>query len=380
MATLRMRRLVDRWSLSVFTLFLIIKFLQFLKRLGIKPKENGWRKVTRAYLRTEHSKFVLACFGLNFRKDAVSQGGDLENKKAQIIQKLADFFRSQPQLHWKIQWARFSAKAAKKDLIDIVLADFNEEGSLKSIVVYLDPDAGSADFDALDANLKEGLTQGIIRIYNRTKELDDKVRPLILKKELGRWLLAEMTRPSKTALKQARCYAQRVLSADFIRFEEVPVERGPADPRRFASPDFIKHKHPGFGLLNIVCRLNGDDNCVDLWFQCNHVPIDGLPMQEVLDELKKRWGGGSTFKFPPASRTETDGPQLCSSVYGDKGVYNLSRIINCRPLIGIDKELCRQYAGQQRRAVTVLRLFGGTGSWPVRAQPGKAVAPGGSHS
>lgn len=352
-----MRRLADRWSLSVFILFLIIKFLQALKRLGIRPRENGWRKVTRAYLRTEHSKFVLACMGLDFRAGAAAEEDGSGDKKARIIGKLAEFFRSQPQLHWKIQWGRFSARMVKKDFIDIVLADFDEYGSLKSIVVYLDHSAGNAGLEALDARLKEDLIHGIIKIYNQTRELPDKKRPVILSKELREWLLAKMAWPSNAALKQARCYADRVLSADFIRFEEAPAERTQPDFKRFTSPDFIKQKHPGFGLLNIVCRLNAGDSCADLWFQCNHVPIDGLPIQEALDELKKKWAGGGVLKFPPASQTVIDESQLCSSVRGEKGVYNLSRIINFRPLIGMDKELCKQCAGQQRRAITVLRLF-----------------------
>mgnify|MGYP001616986575 FL=1 len=121
---LRMRRLINRWSFAVFVLFLVIKFLQFLKIFGIKGKEDGWRRATRAFLRTEHSKFILGCFDLNF----------LNNDKTNIINKLAVFFRQQTAIHWEIQYSRFSAKRVKKDFIDIMYAEFNADGSLALII------------------------------------------------------------------------------------------------------------------------------------------------------------------------------------------------------------------------------------------------------
>ena len=63
---LRMTRLVDRWSFGTIFLLGFIKVLQLLKKLGMRAEENGWRKATGIFLRSEYSKFVLSCFRLNY--------------------------------------------------------------------------------------------------------------------------------------------------------------------------------------------------------------------------------------------------------------------------------------------------------------------------
>ena len=65
----KMSSLVDKWSLTIFIMFVFVKILQMLKSLGFKAKESGWRKTMGTYLRTEHSKFGLAVFGLDFLSD-----------------------------------------------------------------------------------------------------------------------------------------------------------------------------------------------------------------------------------------------------------------------------------------------------------------------
>lgn len=336
-----MRRLINRWNFAVFVLFLIIKFLQFLKIFGIKGGENGWRRATRAFLRAEHSKFILACFGLNF----------LNNNKTNIINKLVASLQQQPATHWQIQYSRFSAKRVKKDFTDIVHAEFSADGSMESIVPYLDK---PADFNILEEGIKVEVIQKIINIYNETKNLPDKKRPWILTKYLQRWLF-HRTGYRKEIEIQAESYLNRILTANFIRFEEIPTE-DEFNSKRFEIPDFAKYKHLGAGLLNIVGRLNNKLGA-DLWFQCHHIAIDGMPMQDVLQGLKNKWGVDSRIKLPPRLYKDNPKPVLFSTEKDEKGIYSISRLVNFFPLLRIEKALNRKYILEGRRGVTLLRLF-----------------------
>ncbi len=60
-----MRSIIDRWNSSSAVLLGIINILRLARRLGITSGEDGWRRTTRAYFRTEHSKWTLAIMGLS---------------------------------------------------------------------------------------------------------------------------------------------------------------------------------------------------------------------------------------------------------------------------------------------------------------------------
>ncbi|MDP2943752.1 MAG: hypothetical protein Q8N49_00540 [Candidatus Omnitrophota bacterium] len=338
---LKMRRLINNWSLSVFFLFILIKFLQFLRWLGIQSEDDGWRKVTRVYLRTEQSKFVLGCFGLNF------QTQDAE----EIIKRLQEFFRGQPQTHWQLKWGHFSTRRITKSNIDMVKAEFKEDGSLQFIHPYFDSLAkvGTQIFDQIFQNT---LAEGIINAYNNTRHLSDKKRPLILKKELKKWLSAQLHSAPRNVKRKATDYIQRVLNAIFIHFEENNSWKGPFD-----MPVFIKHKHPGFGPFNIICRLSTPGNKADLWIQSHHICIDGLPMQEILEELKTQWGEKSALKFPSHSNIKVNSPELCSTYDERNGVYCISKIVNFRPLLDMAAAMNKDHLSQMKRCITTLRLL-----------------------
>ncbi len=336
-----MHKLIARWTPAVFILFLMIKILQYLRRLGLVACEDGWRKITRVYLRTEQSKFALACFGL-----------DLTNETDNVIKGLAEFFREQPATHWQLRWNRFSAQRIKKDTVDFVQANFNADGTLSSIVPYLD---ARQKLDTIDDKLKDTLIQGIIDIYNKTYNLQDKKRPWILKKQLDRFLTQLSFAPGLIQ-SEAISFTERILSAAFIHFEKL-ITTPASDYRRFDPPNFLKRKHPGFGPFNIICRLNDEFVGVDFWIQCQHTCIDGLAMQEVLEELKKRWGVASPLKFPPSSYQTITAEELCSTEDGKKGVYALNKIVNLRPLLGIKNEINHEHWDHAQKCITLLRLF-----------------------
>lgn len=357
MDILRMRRLVNQWSISVFFLLLIIKFLQLLKKLGIEPKQDGWRKVTRAYLRTEQSKFALVCYGLDFSSQIIPEEGNILDKgKGCVIKGLADFFQQQPEAYWQIKWDSFSAQRVKKDSADIVYAEFNEEGYIRLLSPFFDLSKGSAFLQGMTEELKHRLIQGAIEIYNKTMGLPDKKRPLVFKEQLGKWLLTQPGISSEKTYRQAEYFTERILSAVFIHFEEVSWQAD-LNYARFEPPKFIKRKHPGFGPFNIVCRLNKDTNQADIWVQCHHVCIDGLPMQELLEKLEARWGRANAVKFPPSSYKKTLIPELFSTKDGKGAVFCLNQVVNFRNFLGITTEINKENSEHMKKCITAFRLL-----------------------
>lgn len=336
-----MRNLIEKWSPRVFILFFFIKILQCLKRWGIANREDGWRKITRVYLRTEQSKFALACFGL-----------DLSNETENIIKGLAQFFREQPATHWQLKWDRFSVQRIKKDTVDFVQAGFDAHGNLNFMVFYLDPDK---KLDTLGDKLKNTLIRGIIDTYNKTRNLNDKKRPLILKRQLDKWLTKELGYADINVQSEARVFTQRILSAVFICFEKTAAEA--SDYRRFDPPDFLRRKHPGLGPFSITCRFNDDFAGKDIWVQCHHACMDGSPLQELLDELKKRWGITSPLKFPPSSYQKIINAQLYSTGEDKKGIYGVNKIISLNPLLNIAKEINQENWDHSQKCITLFRLF-----------------------
>ncbi|MCK5843270.1 MAG: hypothetical protein KAG97_01100, partial [Victivallales bacterium] len=97
-------------------------------------------------------------------------------------------------------------------------------------------------------------------------------------------------------------YGKRILQGTFLHFQQTTEETEEClSSERLASPDFNKIKHPGEGLLNIFCRFSPDIQEVDLWFQYHHVPVDGMPMQEMLEKLKEQWGAAGPVVYPALS-------------------------------------------------------------------------------
>lgn len=332
---LKMRRLVHNWTPTVFLLFLTIKFLQLFKKLGLRPKEDGWRKITQVYLRTEQSKFALACFGLAF------------SAEEEVIRGLVEFFRQHPATHWQLVWGNFCAKRIKKNEIDIVEADFNDDGTLKGITPFLDP--SGEPLDSIDDKSRGELNRGFIEIYNRTKGLDDKKRPLVFKRQLKRWL-------SGTGMDRALAqrYIDRILSSIIVHFEKMTSGQ---EYDRFSPPDFIKHKHPGYGVFNIICRLNDSTRESDLWFQCHHVCIDGLPMLEALEDLKAKWAKDKEVVYPASTYRKDIAAGLCSTRDGKDSTYSIHRFVNFKHFVDAAHKANHEHIEHEKKCITTFRLL-----------------------
>lgn len=240
------RKIAKMWSPSRLLLSIGMKALATLTRLGIAPKEDPWRKRTRAFHRGEEGKIVLAVFRLNPYSDfptAEGLSGFLESEQfcEHIVNRLALFLRIQRELlRHRLDWRRSGVRIVDNAHVDVVMAAFDDEGRLSGITADLESptprpqDAAKLDHDVVDS-------------YNQTKDLDDKRRPYIF----ARMLRAAAVR-GRRHRQEELAYTERVASGVFIHFEV-------ADPKdRFQLPDFSRRKHPGQGAFNILCQFTPD--------------------------------------------------------------------------------------------------------------------------
>jgi len=347
----------DRSLSSILRRFSLTNILNWLKRIASRPKKDGWRTAAQSYLRTEHSKFILAAFRLDLWSDAAHQK-DMSNAlaKKHLIERLALFLIDYPITHRQLRWGKFSTKKEKKDLIDIVCAEFNDNGTLGNIEPYFDTFRNA--FESINEDCKKRLNEIIVNTYNKLNNIKDEYRPRRLKKYLMGWALKHAL-ISKNEAKEPAHYLERVLNSTFIHFEILPPDDAHSDICRFKYPDFIKRKHPGFGVLNICCRLTADFREADLWFQIAHVSIDGVPMQEVLNSLKTRWGTCGDLIFPSVSGKKKEiVPELCSTESGRTGRYHADQLIDFRPLLKIREDLNKHYADKLSSPITVISMLG----------------------
>ncbi|MCB9800417.1 MAG: SDR family NAD(P)-dependent oxidoreductase [Candidatus Omnitrophica bacterium] len=333
MRAIGMHTLTDKLTFGTLSYFLIGQGLGLLETIGVKAKEDGWRKVTRCYLRTEESKFGLTAMGLDFWsnakpdtsvKDVPGSSRASAAAKTHLIKRLQTFLKESPETHYEITWNIFSSDYRKKESVDLVEAEFDSSGQLIRIQPH---------FDGVSSELLEVIKAA----YNQTRDLPDKKRPLILKKQL-----------SKLKSGANRSLVNRILSAAFIVFEQAP---------RFECPDFVRYKHPGFGLLNIVCRFSEDLEYADLWFQFQHSPIDGVPAQEMLDRLILQWGRKKELRFPSIENRPKPEAKLCSTKDGQKGAYYISQFFDFRPFLKFRKALNNRFASKPRRTITAGALL-----------------------
>jgi pimeloyl-ACP methyl ester carboxylesterase len=299
---IKMRRLVDHWSLSVLFMVTVLKILQGLKKIGIKTQENGWRMLSGVFLRNEHSKFILASFRLNYHGlDNLPESQ--EDAKKIIINRLMDFLRSKPSCHWGLKWGLFRTKRKRIFFTDIVETKFSDDGQLSKIIPYFDNTRTT--FTLLKEETVQETLDRIVKAYNdnEKQKVEDHKRAWKTLKEVRHWIRS--TTGLAFAGRTELCHlVERVLDATFIKFEVLTDDPTMFTRKRFATPNMMKHRHPGFGLLNIVCRMTPDYNESDLWFQYHHVPVDGMPMQEMLRTLKAEWGEVGPVTYPALSSPE----------------------------------------------------------------------------
>jgi len=352
----RISSLVHRWSPGIFLIFVFLKILQLLKSFGLKTKESGWRKTMGTYLRTEQSKFGLAVFGLDFLSD---QGKfdllPLEEAKLHVIKRLAVFLKSVPAIQWKLKWGKFRVFRERQKFVDIIDVAFADDGSITSLTPYLDID--SPPFSELDEANNKKICDLFINEYNKVKDIKDEERPRLLRKNLREWVFNQENM-SPLLQKETLSFMDRLLSGNSIIFQVLSKEASGSSIERFTSPEFIKHKHAGFGLLNISCRFNHTLDEADFWFQFQHVPVDGVPMQEFLFDLKRTWGIRRHLIYPPLKSNQIMEPQRCSTfLKNGTALYQTVTFIDFRPILKLRKKINTEFSSAMGGPATVVSVI-----------------------
>jgi hypothetical protein len=350
MRRLGMDTFTDILNLGTLLFFSVVKLLGLLHKMGIARGQDGWRVVTRSYLRTEPSKFSLTAFDLKFWSDRVGeQEKTFTAAKRHLIERLAAFLKRCPVFHAQLEWSRFCAKTRDKQAFDMAEASFDAAGELRTLEPHLDPDVDRERFEAFPSTAREHVVRGILQVYNRTRSLPDKKRPLVLRRELVNWIAAESAVVPGEWQVAAKDYADRILSAAFIQFEQTS--------ERFRIPSFIKMKPAGFGVLSLVCRFDGNFEVADLWAQFSHIPMDGVPAQEILDKLKQAWGVREGLLYPAPGSQERTRPELASTAEGKDAIYHAHELLDFQPFLRARSGLNQRFGGRARQVVSSAALL-----------------------
>lgn len=332
----KLRRLfTGRWGIVAILFLLLLKSLQYIKRFTGIAKENGWRRITQIFLRKEHSKFCLASFRLNYLKD--HEKVDYKKAKLIVVAKLFKFIKNNPIFHWRLDHKAFTVLKKHNEYVDIIVAEFDESGKLLKLEPHFDNH--TADEIFISSGRVEKVCELLTNCYNETIDIDDKKRVA----KLNRILLKSSLKAFKENgewHKAVLHYGKRILQGTFLHFQKTTEESGDClSSERLDSPDFNKIKHPGEGLLNIFCRFSPDIREVDLWFQFHHVPVDGMPMQEMLGKLKKQWGAAGPVVYPALS-SATAAPEVKPA---GENMYRGRIFCDFSSILAVRKKLNKEY-------------------------------------
>jgi hypothetical protein len=81
-------------------------------------------------------------------------------------------------------------------------------------------------------------------------------------------------------------------------------------------------------------------------------------MQEVLSDLKRKWGRVDIFKLPPPDNNgRCSDAELCSSQNHKNGIYHINEFIDFQPFLGLRRELNKHYGQQTKKTITVAALL-----------------------
>ncbi len=351
---LRMRNLIDRRTPILIFLLFIVKILQFFKKIGIRSREDGWRRAARAFFQTEHSKFSLAVFRLNvWPERELPQVVDYKEAKQQLISRFAKFLQSHSDIHWQLDWEQFYVQRVKKNYLDFIDVTFDDDGNIEAIETFFTPD--SFESHVIPGQIQEKITKAIISVYNATKAFPDKLRPVILKTKIKNYITRQSW-ADKNIIDDIFYFVDRVLGSTFIHFEILP-DGDDMQFIRFSSIDFLRKKHPGWGTLNIFGRFSYSYSEIDLWVQVQHVALDGVPMQEMLNRLKQEWGIGGSCTIPRGLLQKITVPQLCSTMTDKGSVYKSIEFIDFEHFIQFRKNLAKKLEDKMTGSIAVVGLI-----------------------
>jgi hypothetical protein len=336
-----MRHLVDHWSLSTLFVFLLIKLLQGVKRL-FPPKEDGWRRTTRAYLRSEQDKFGYGSFCIKPLPEAAITNDTYATEM--LVLRLSDFLKRYPFPYITLDWGHFPVKISSKQTCDVVLVQYSQEGSILSLKPYLDH-----ALPGLPPDQEQEVLMIIQNSYNKTKDLPDKTRPKRLKKAVMKGI--QLSYHHMADRERADAYANRVLSSVYVCLDSLD------DKNMFQDPEFVRMKHPGFAALQLYIQCDFIKNDATVWILCSHIAADGMPIMEMMQDLKREWGESRSVLYPK-SGTVTN-PVCCSAA--GVGIYHTGLFLDFTSFFEERKRMIHAYGVD----IPVLALF----LWKISRHP-----------
>jgi hypothetical protein len=346
-----LKSIFDHWHSSTAVLLGIIKVMRLVRGLGINSGEDGWRRTTRAYFRTEHSKGTVAAMGLSIPPgDKPTITGDRMEVHDRLAKHLGDFLRTQEFPHRTLAWTRWEVKIERSHPVDLVKASYRQDGSLLDLASCFDP---VEPLPGLAFEEEQALRAEVIRAYNVTRDITDKKRPRQLEREIQRRIRRRLERKGSSA---ATLLLKRLLRAAYLVVEKLPPNpEDPAQPdpvARLTVPDLYRYRHPGRGTLTILARIHPGMATVDLWLHVNHIVWDGMPLQEVIDHLRLQWGS-KDFLVPRG--WEKGRFYSCLPYSQDrKGIINLAHdFVDFRPLRETRAYLNECYGRRVRGGISI---------------------------
>lgn len=323
----KLRNMVERWSFGTLFILLFMKFIQFLRFCGLRANENGWRKASGIFLQKEQSKFILGSFYLKYYREYQSVPFDFESAKSMFIHRIGEFLKQKSSLHWAIEPTSFGLLRKKTNFNDIVEAQFSNDGTLHKILPVFDRTHDS--FHALTQEQISNALEEFVRHYNKLIRKKVKNIPRRMSRHMKTWILKER-KLGFTGRFDMLELVDRLLTASFINFEILSDNSNLR--KRFATPNLKVYHHPGWGLLNMIVRFSPDFSSADLWVQYHHVPVDGLPMQEILGDLKEKWGTTQQLQYPSLASSDAR-PEITycgNSLFRGRVFADFSKILAMR--------------------------------------------------
>ena len=351
----KMRRLFDRWVPEALTMMGAIKFLQFLRLLGVKASANGWRKVTSIFLRGESSKFVLGSFRLKPDAGALFPAPSRDIAAGRLAAKLAAYLRLSDDIDYWVEPGKFAFIRRRRRFRDLLYVEVDRFGMIVKLKPYLD---GIGRDLEVESPLLDETLEFIKYQCNKKHNMPEQTRAVALLKAVEDWA-GEQSRFYYFGRRRRLYLARRILNATVLFCEFMPSEDKMKNPlrERFQMPDFSKYRMPGLGMLGAVARFTGDLREVDLWCQFNHVAADGMPMQEFLSKLKSDWGSAGDVVFPTLQKNVLSSMQLR---YAGEGNFRALFFTDFEPLLAVRRYLNEHYqqAMGGKAAVAGLIMWG----------------------
>jgi pimeloyl-ACP methyl ester carboxylesterase len=342
----RLRRLIDGFDPAVIFLVAGMKVLQITHRLFFRVEYKGWRHLSGIFLRSDHSKFVLTAFRLNYRTTSETIE-DFAMAKKQFISKWMKFHHGSEALHWHVHYKGMYTFSRKTKFTDLVEATYNSEGRLTKLEPHFDD---QAEKPLLDPFLQEKVLEIIIQANNHTSHLTDPKRYKKMIKRI-KWQQRKLYQLSLATRAELKNFSKRILEATFINFSLLTSNRNQGR-ERLASPPFPNLKHPGVGLTNIHCRITPNFQEADLWCQFHHVPVDGMIMQQQLDRLKGEWGTAGRICFPTHAQ-----PEITSFHHGKKEIFQGRAFFDFAKINRVRKQLNHLHLAEMGGPATVVSLL-----------------------